>query len=90
MDSRERRRRRRLGEWCYTRKQKKAMEKFVYTMRNLGLATIDDSNAMRWKNNGGGYTIFANWSMSVDVDGNGETIDPDGIQIPGNFYRRTP
>jgi len=64
MDSRERRRRRRLGEWCYTRKQKEIMERFIYALRKLDLATIDDSNAMIQKN-GRGYTVVsANWTLS--------------------------
>ena len=64
MDSRERRRRRRLGEWCYTRKQKEIMERFIYALRKFDLATIDDSNAMIQKNSGGYSIVSANWTLS--------------------------
>ena len=81
MDSRERRRRRRLGEWCYTRKQKEIMERFIYALRKLDLATLDDSNAMTQKNSGGYSVVSANWTLSGVAGHNSVCgiLDPAGI-----------
>ena len=88
MDRRERRRRRRQGEWCYTSKQREAMEKFVGTLRKLELADYDDNLNLVKKNDKHRVKSYRTiWGEATwrGPDKWGETIDPDGCQTVDGY-----